>query len=235
MKKITLLTTGMLCAASMVIGASASGVIEKIQAELRPDFEIVYEGSRQSFKNVDGEEVYPILYEGSTYLPIRAVSEMINKEVTWYEADKRIEISDAPELTVTDADNIVTEDTADNKSDRKPSGNGGTPGMPERGNGPDRWGDSARSENAMKPEKGEKPEKPGKDDDEDVVYEVNISEEEAKKIALEKAGLDESEVKSFKLELDDGLYEIEFKTDAKEYECRINPEDGAILEWEIDD
>lgn len=214
MKKITVLTTGILCAASLAIGASASGVIEKIQAELRPDFEIVYEGDKQNFKNANGEQVYPILYEGSTYLPIRAVSEMINKEVTWYEADKRIEIADAPEITVTDADNIVVEDTT-NKDDKH--------------NRP-----ADESEMNKQPEK--KPQKDDKDKNRDEISsDIKISEEDASAIALEKAGLGSDEVENFKIELDDGVYEIEFKTDEFDYEAKISPVDGTIFEWEIDD
>lgn len=211
MKKFRALTTGILCAASLAVGASAADVIEKIEAQLRPDFEIVYEGEKQNFKNVAGEKVYPILYEGSTYLPIRAVSEMINKEVTWYEADKRIEISDKQEITVTDADKIVTEDTSKN--------------------------DKPAKQDKEKPEK-EKPEKKPQnkyDDDDNIAVEINISKEEAKKIALEKAGVEESEAENFKIELDDGAYEVEFRSGAYEYEGKINPESGEVYDWEIDD
>ena len=65
-----------------------------------------------------------------------------------------------------------------------------------------------------------------------------ISEEEAKKIALDKAGLTEGEVKFVKAELDrdDGIirYEIEFRKDLTEYDAEINAETGEILSWETD-
>ena len=60
------------------------------------------------FKNVDGDRVYPILYDGTTYLPVRAIGEIMDKDVYWYEAEKRIEFKDKKKTpTVTDADVIV--------------------------------------------------------------------------------------------------------------------------------
>lgn len=219
MKKITVLTTGILCAASLAIGASASGIIEKIQAELRPDFTIIYEGNKQNLKNVAGEEVYPILYEGSTYLPVRAVSEMINKEVTWYEADKRIEITDAPEITVTDADKIVTEDTG-NKNNNRPAGSSGNGGAPV---------DKA-------PVNNEKPIKNDRHDDDRIPADANVTIEDAKKLVFEKAGVSEADVRDFEIDVDDGrAYEIEFNSGRIKYEAKVSIIDGTILEWEMDD
>ncbi len=93
--------------AGMMIGASAAGIVQTIKAELRPDFEIVIDGKKQTFKNVDGDKVYPILYEGSTYLPIRAIGEIMGKTVYWYQDEKKIELKDEMQSTVTDADVIV--------------------------------------------------------------------------------------------------------------------------------
>ena len=65
-----------------------------------------------------------------------------------------------------------------------------------------------------------------------------ISEKSAKKIALDKAGLKESEVSFVKVELDmdDGIwrYEVEFKKGIKEYSAQIKADDGKILEWDVD-
>ncbi len=91
----------------IAIGSSAASVVQSITAELRPDFEIVIDGETQNFKNVSGEDVYPILYEGTTYLPIRAIGEMMGKTVYWYQDEKRIELKDTDTL-VTDADVIIT-------------------------------------------------------------------------------------------------------------------------------
>ena len=65
-----------------------------------------------------------------------------------------------------------------------------------------------------------------------------ITVDEAKAIALEYAGLNASDVKFTKAELDydDGIteYEIEFRYGRKEYEFKIDAYSGEILEAEID-
>ncbi len=106
-KKISISIAALLCVLCMTVGGCAATVVQTIQAELRPDFTVVIDGTERTFKNVNGEVVDPILYNGSTYLPIRAIGEIMGKEVTWYEDRKRIELNDK-KSTVTDADNIVT-------------------------------------------------------------------------------------------------------------------------------
>jgi len=63
-----------------------------------------------------------------------------------------------------------------------------------------------------------------------------ISEEEAKQIALEHAGLTEGAVKSFSIQLDwdDYKYEIDFFTKGIEYEYDIDARTGEILEFDKD-
>lgn len=65
-----------------------------------------------------------------------------------------------------------------------------------------------------------------------------ISLEEAKKIALDKAGLSESKVtyKETSFEYDDGIavYQIEFISGTLEYETEINATTGAIVEYEVE-
>lgn len=65
-----------------------------------------------------------------------------------------------------------------------------------------------------------------------------IGEARAKQIALERAGLKESEVKFVKVELerDNGImeYDVEFKKGMKEYSAEIRADDGKILEWDVD-
>ncbi|MCD7863684.1 MAG: PepSY domain-containing protein [Lachnospiraceae bacterium] len=65
-----------------------------------------------------------------------------------------------------------------------------------------------------------------------------ISVDEAKEIALNKAGLSASDVtfKKAKLDRDDGImvYEIEFYYGRTEYEVKINATTGAVVEYEAD-
>lgn len=65
-----------------------------------------------------------------------------------------------------------------------------------------------------------------------------LSESEAKKIALNNAGLSEEQVTftKFELDYDDGIskYEIEFTVNGIEYEIDINAKTGDILKTEAD-
>ena len=107
MKKRTIaLALGALCMISAAAGAAATGIVQQIQAELRGDFTIVIDGQTRTFKNVNGDTVYPLLYEGTTYLPVRAIGELMGKTVYWFEDEKRVELRDETS-TVTDADVII--------------------------------------------------------------------------------------------------------------------------------
>ena len=189
-KRFSLLLVAVLILA-FATGAVAKDVFETIQAQLRHDFTIKIDGVKREFKNVNGEKVEPVLYNGTTYLPLRAISEIMGKKVYWYEDKKLIEIKDEKDFsTVTDADVIVTTD-----------------------------------KNNTKPEK---------------VYDDTgyIGKDKAKAIALDKAGLKESDVTFLKVEFDydDGIYiyEVEFKKGLTEYSADIKGDDGSILEWDID-
>jgi len=67
---------------------------------------------------------------------------------------------------------------------------------------------------------------------------VTVTEEQAKAIALERAGLTAEEVvfTEVSLDYDDGRkeYEIEFRKDRTEYTAEISAVDGTIISWEID-
>lgn len=65
-----------------------------------------------------------------------------------------------------------------------------------------------------------------------------LSEQDAKKIALDKAGLTESDVVFERTEQDyeNGIlvYEIEFRQGRTEYSAEISVADGTIVSWEVD-
>lgn len=67
---------------------------------------------------------------------------------------------------------------------------------------------------------------------------VKISLEQAKEIALKKAGFTGNQVyfKKAQLDFDDGRweYEIEFIKDYVEYDAEIDAQTGIIYKWEVD-
>ena len=213
MKKRTLaLIVGAVFTVSMLGGIGAAELISEIKAELRRDFTIRVDGEKQTFRNADGDKVYPILFEGTTYLPVRATGELMGKTVYWDEGKKEIDLrteETGKTTTVTDADVIY--DSTDNGKD-KPA----------------------------KPIKEDKPDKPGKSEKTDKVSapENLITKEKAEEIALNKAGLTKDEATRIRTELDfdNGIwkYEVEIKDGRTEYDADIDAETGKVLKWEVD-
>ncbi len=64
-------------------GVQAVNNMEKIEAYLDHGIRLVLYGEEFIPKDVDGKEVIPINYQGSTYLPIRGVAEAIGLPVKW--------------------------------------------------------------------------------------------------------------------------------------------------------
>ena len=55
---------------------------------------IEYNGEMKEFQNVNGVRVYPISYEGTTYLPIRSISSLLNSKIRWDGASNSIFLND---------------------------------------------------------------------------------------------------------------------------------------------
>ena len=80
MKKLicTITLAAMLCGAAGAADAPYSAA-----ARLRPDVPVRIGGIEQTFYDADGIEVHPIIYNDTTYVPIRAVGELMGKNVNW--------------------------------------------------------------------------------------------------------------------------------------------------------
>ena len=70
-------------AGAMVLGAGATTVAERVSADLRPDITVTVDGKDQTLLDKNGDVVYPITYEGTTYLPIRALGNVMDLDVEW--------------------------------------------------------------------------------------------------------------------------------------------------------
>ncbi len=268
-KNITWLAAGALCVVSLGIGAAASGIITSIQAELRPDFTITIDGEKQTFRNVNGDIVEPILYEGTTYLPVRAIGELMGKTVYWYEDEKRIDLK-TESSTVTDADVIVPGGTGTSGTTGTTTGgstiSGGVTLDQAKEIALQKAGVSSADATFVKTKLDY--------DDGRQIYEIEfianntkysadivksdgavvswevegrggqtsagagISLEQAKEIALQKAGVSASDVTFTKSKVDyeNGrqVYDIEFRVNRVEYSAEILASDGTVVSWEVD-
>lgn len=61
-----------------------------IQATLSPDITVKYNGAVQSMTDISGTVVYPISYNGTTYVPLRAVGNMLGIGVEWEGSTKTV-------------------------------------------------------------------------------------------------------------------------------------------------
>lgn len=75
-------------------GVYATGTT--IQALLAEHVKIQLNGVEFDMKNAEGEIVHPIAYNGSVYVPIRAVSENLGIGVQWDQENQVVKLSEAP-------------------------------------------------------------------------------------------------------------------------------------------
>jgi hypothetical protein len=79
--KVGLITA--VAAVSMSVGAVADTALEEIKAYLNKGVSIELKGNAWTPKDEDGNVLHPITYNGSTYLPVRAVGEAVGLKVGW--------------------------------------------------------------------------------------------------------------------------------------------------------
>lgn len=82
---------------NMVLGSGASAASGKkaINVTYR-DIKLCIDGETITPKDVNGNVVEPFLYNGTTYLPVRAVGEALGKEVKWDGATSTVYLGDVP-------------------------------------------------------------------------------------------------------------------------------------------
>lgn len=79
---------------AMAVPALAAGV-KTIEANYM-DIKLVVDGVPVTPKDASGKEVEPFVYEGTTYLPVRAVGEALGKDVKWDGETKTVYIGEIP-------------------------------------------------------------------------------------------------------------------------------------------
>ena len=238
-------------AALLTVGAAAasSAVRQKITAELRPDITLKVNGEVQELNKGDGKELYAITYNGTTYLPVRAVGEAVGMEVRWDSKSQTVSLTgESRKPAVSEDDGYISREKAEAAA-LKDAGVKRADVTFEKSK-LDRDGDravydiefySAEKEydyeiDALTGEILKREQEPRQTSG--ASGQSLIGVEKAKKLAAEHAGLTVSQVKFTECELDrdDGrvVYELEFRCGGEEYEYTVDACSGAILEAERD-
>lgn len=90
MKKILLVFA---VALAFCLGIGAASVAQKVTAEICPHFTVIADGEKQTFTDANGTEVYPLVYNGTTYLPVRSIGNLMGKNVGWDSATSTITLN----------------------------------------------------------------------------------------------------------------------------------------------
>lgn len=92
MKKKLLVTFGgtLLLLVGMAAGALASTQLQEIQAYLNGELKVRVNGEIAILKDADGNQVLPITYEGTTYLPVRGIANLLDIPVNYDEQAKEV-------------------------------------------------------------------------------------------------------------------------------------------------
>ena len=246
--KRTLIAAGLV--GTLAVGVAAADAVRRnITAELRPDITVELNGSKQSLKDGNGNAVYPIIYNGSTYLPVRAVGQLAGMNVNWDSNTQTVELDDNGSSTGTATGNYIGKERAKEiaLADAGLTYSNVTFFRVEL-----EW-DDGKPEYEVEFYSGNKE----YDYEIDAVtgtirsrdYDVenytipststtDIGAEAAKSAALKHAGVSASNATFVQVERDwdDGrlVYEVEFYAGGKEYDYEIAAADGKVLSYDYD-
>lgn len=100
MKKLISLSLAVIMMFSMAVSVFAAEN-ENIDAVLDRRIKVTYNGELQTFTDANGKIVYPIVYQGTTYLPVRAASALVKLPVQWDGANYTVVLGEKTEQPVT--------------------------------------------------------------------------------------------------------------------------------------
>lgn len=257
MKQKTKFIAALALVCAVVLGvAAAAGTSRQITATLRPDITVQVDGVNQAITDSNGNEAAPIIYNGTTYLPVKSIGQILGQSVTWDGKTNTVNITNpntpsTPVSTPSSADLIgeaEAKEIALNHAKLSASDVTFIQSKLDWENGRrvydvEFYSGSKEYDYEIDAKTGEilsydydaehyTPPQSGSNSG------TLIGPEKAKEIALKHAGVSASDatfVRS-KLDWDDGrqIYEVEFYSGNDEYDYEIDAYTGGILSYDRD-
>ena len=100
MKRMRTAVIALALTGALAVGAVAATTVQKITADLRPDMTVQVDGEARTMLDQKGNIVYPISYNGTTYLPVRALGEILGQNVAWDSATQTVILTEKTWETV---------------------------------------------------------------------------------------------------------------------------------------
>lgn len=111
MKKRLILIVATFMVLAFAAGTIAAPAVQDITATLAGDIKFFVNGEDWQPLDVDGSEMAPIIYNGRTYLPARAIGEALGIKVDWVDATRTVVLGDTmPPAVEPDPEAAVTPD-----------------------------------------------------------------------------------------------------------------------------
>ena len=79
----------------MVMGAAAVSQPQNVTATFRPDITLKVNGTAYTVRDTNGAAVSPLIYNGTTYLPLASIGRMLDVDVSWDAATNTVVVTDA--------------------------------------------------------------------------------------------------------------------------------------------
>lgn len=92
MKKTSKVLVSIILILALSTTLSASSLIREVTGKENKGITVKYNNQVQNLKDGHGEAVYPVIIDGSTYLPVRAIADMMGASIIWDGTTKTISI-----------------------------------------------------------------------------------------------------------------------------------------------
>lgn len=102
-KRIAGIVAGLAVSAIFTTSVIAEGTSERVEAYVNKEIKITLDNEALALRNADDSIIYPVIYNDRTYLPMRAIAQVLGIKVDWDLDTKTVSLTEsekADEITV---------------------------------------------------------------------------------------------------------------------------------------